>query len=318
MYKNPLKTDNAKGIFFGLFAAVTFGFLPFFSIPLMGAGLPVSSLLFYRFVFAAVILTIFVLIKRINLRITRRQFFILILLAAMYVASGTGLVHSYMYIPSGVATTIHFIYPVIVTAIMIFVFKERRSKTIFTAMFMAVAGVALLCWSPDGSLDIRGVIWAGSTVFWYASYLIIVNRSSVNTVQSIPMMFYIFVIGSFLFALTTLAEGGLQPLNTAYEWKMIAGVAILSTVIPNIALLKAVKNAGPVVTSILGSAEPLTAMVVGILCLGEGFSSRSVLGFVLVICAVFLVILNKNRENNPFVKLQKYFSLQKQKGHLKT
>ena len=132
------------------------------------------------------------------------------------------------------------------------------------------------------------------------------------------MMFYIFVLGAALFALTTLAEGGLQPVRSVYQWKMLAGVALLATVIPNVALLKAVKNSGAVVTSILGSAEPLTAMLVGILHFGEPFTSRTLLGFVLVVCAVVLVILNKNRENNPFVRLRKYFSLQKQRGHLKT
>lgn len=317
VYPTP-KTDNAKGIFFGLFASVTFGFLPFFSIPLMADGMAVSSLLFYRFVVAAGVMALVVLARRINLRITRRQFFILLGLAAMYVASATGLVHSYMYIPSGVATTIHFIYPVIVTCGMIFLFHERRSKTIFTAMGMAIAGVALLCWTPGGALDGRGLAWAGSTIFWYASYLIIVNRSSVSTLASMTMMFYIFVLGAVLFALTTLAEGGLQPVRSVYQWKMLAGVALLATVIPNVALLKAVKNSGAVVTSILGSAEPLTAMLVGILYFGEPFTSRTLLGFVLVVCAVVLVILNKNRENNPFVRLRKYFSLQKQRGHLKT
>ena len=59
-------------------------------------------------------------------------------------------------------------------------------------------------------------------------------------------------------------------------------------------------------------------MLVGILHFGEPFTSRTLLGFVLVVCAVVLVILNKNRENNPLVRLRKYFSLQKQRGHLKT
>lgn len=319
MIYTPLKTDHAKGLFYGLFASVTFGFLPLFSLSLMSRGITVSSLLFYRFVFAALIMGAVILVRRVDLRVSARQFFILLLLAAMYVTSATGLVHSYAYIPSGVATTIHFIYPVIVTATMIFVFHERRSRTIFTAMGMAIAGVALLCWSSDGQpLDTRGVLWAASTVFWYASYLIIVNRTSVSRLQSMSMMFYIFVLGAALFALTTLAEGGLQPLSTGFDWGMILAVAVLSTVIPNLALLKAVKNAGPVVTSILGSAEPLTAMTIGVLWLGEGFSLRTLAGFAMVVGAVVLVILNKNRENNPLIGLRKYFSLQKQKGNLKT
>ena len=69
----------------------------------------------------------------------------------------------------------------------------------------------------------------------------------------------------------------------------------------NIALIKAVKNAGSVVTSILGSAEPLTALIVGILYFGEDFSYRTILGFILIMCAVTLVILNKNRENNEYL-----------------
>ncbi|PWM13057.1 MAG: EamA family transporter [Flavobacteriales bacterium] len=314
---NMRQMNNIKGISFALLASVTFGFLPLFSKPLIDMGLPVSSLLFYRFLISAVIVSAVCAAGRVNLRVTGRQLAILAFLAVLYVLSGTCLVRSYVYIPSGIATTIHFMYPVAVTAIMVFVFKERKSKTIFTAMLLAITGVALLSWNTAAPLNTKGLLLAGSTIFAYAIYLIMVNRSSVSRLDSMPMMFYIFVIGSAVFALSTVIDGGIRQPEGAFQWSMITGLAIISTVIPNIALIKAVKNAGSVVTSILGSAEPLTALIVGILYFGEDFSYRTIIGFILIMCAVTLVILNKNRENNPFVRLNKYFSLQKQKGNLK-
>ena len=221
--------NNIKGISFALLASVTFGFLPLFSKPLIDMGLPVSSLLFYRFLISAVIVSAICAAGRVNLRVTGRQLAILAFLAVLYVLSGTCLVRSYVYIPSGIATTIHFMYPVAVTAIMVFVFKERKSKTIFTAMLLAITGVALLSWNTAAPLNTKGLLLAGSTIFAYAIYLIMVNRSSVSRLDSMPMMFYIFVIGSAVFALSTVIDGGIRQPEGAFQWSMITGLAIIST-----------------------------------------------------------------------------------------
>ena len=309
--------NNSKGIILGLLAPITFGFLAFFSKPLIDEGLPVSSILFYRFLLSAVIMTVVCVVKKVPLKITKKQFWLLSILAILYVISGTGLVRAYLYIPSGVATTIHFMYPISVTAIMIYVFHERKSKTIFLSMILSVVGVALMCWNGEKSLDMRGVAWAVSTIFSYTIYLIIVNQTSVKHVESMPMMFYIFILGSAVFALSTVLDGGIQTPDTPFQWTMILCMVVLSTIIPNLALVKAIKNVGSVVTAILGCAEPLTAMIIGIMYFSEEFTMRTLLGFFMILVSVTLVVLSKNRENMPFNKMKKYFIWQKQKGHLK-
>ncbi|MDD4820884.1 MAG: EamA family transporter [Flavobacteriales bacterium] len=308
--------NNSKGIILGLLAPITFGFLAFFSKPLINEGLPVSSILFYRFLLSAVIMSAYCAMKKVPLRITKKQFWLLGLMSALYVISGTGLVRAYLYIPSGVATTIHFMYPISVTAIMIYVFHERKSKTLFFSMILSVVGVALMCWNGEKSLDMRGIAWAVSTIFSYTIYLIVVNQTSVKHVQSLPMMFYIFILGSVVFALSTVIDGGIQTPTQSSQWEMILCMVILSTIIPNLALVKAIKNVGSVVAAILGCAEPLTAMIIGIMYFGEEFSLRTLVGFVMILVSVSLVVLSKNRENNPFNRLKKYFHWQKQKGNL--
>ena len=60
--------------------------------------------------------------------------------------------YSYHYITSGVATTIHFLYPICVSFLMVVFFKEQKSKSLFLAASLSLIGVALMCWSGGGSI----------------------------------------------------------------------------------------------------------------------------------------------------------------------
>lgn len=113
------------------------------------------------------------LVTHRNLRISGRDAAVLGLLAVMYAATSLGLLRSYDYIPSGVATTVNFLYPLVVAIVMALFFRERSSVWIVVAIFISLVGVALLAWGDAGHRDpARGLTFAGMTVVTYAVYII--------------------------------------------------------------------------------------------------------------------------------------------------
>ena len=108
-----------KGTLLGLLAAVCYGFIPTFTVPVRSAGLPDPSILFYRFGTAALLLGLVMLLLRKSFRVTRGELVSLLYVAFISDGSALFLLDGYNYMTTGVATTIHFMYPVVTALIMI-------------------------------------------------------------------------------------------------------------------------------------------------------------------------------------------------------
>ena len=104
----------------GIVTGVTYGLNPLFAVPLMKQGVQVDTILFFRYFLAVIILGIWLMFRRENFRINLHQFRQLVILGLFFSMSSFSLFEAYNYIPSGIATTIVFLYPVLVALIMVF------------------------------------------------------------------------------------------------------------------------------------------------------------------------------------------------------
>lgn len=104
----------------GIITGITYGLNPLFAVPLMKNGAATESILFFRYVFAVMLLGIFLMFRKQSFRVSRKQAGILFLLGLLYTSSSILLFGSYDYIASGLATTLIFLYPVLVAIIMVF------------------------------------------------------------------------------------------------------------------------------------------------------------------------------------------------------
>ncbi len=280
-----------KGILYAMISSATFGLIPLFSIPLLRADVGEPSILCYRLGLAAVMMGLIAMARGNKLRVRMRDVPVLLCLGALYAATSLGLLMSYSYIASGVATTIHFLYPLVVSCLMVLFFRERSSLWLLIAAVMSLVGVALLSWSGAGMADVTGVMLVLGTVVTYAVYIVSVNKSRVRGLNSSVLTFYVLLFGGIFFLLYAFATGGIDLLPTVRAVADASLLALLSTVISNLTLVMAVKNIGSTTTSILGSMEPLTAMMVGVFYFDESFSLRSVVGMCLILLSVIIVIL---------------------------
>lgn len=281
-----------KGVVYAIVSSATFGLIPLFSIPLLHAGMASPAILFYRMLLSALLMAAVALCSGRNFRISWRDFGVLAGLSLMYAATALGLLRSYDYIPSGVATTVNFLYPLVVTIVMTLFFRERSSVWIVIAVFISLVGVALLAWGDTQSSDPgRGLAFAGATVVTYAVYIIGLMKSRAGRLDPQVVAFYVLTFSAGIFLVHALATSGIGVVHAWTTWRNLLLLALLPTVLSNLTLVLAIKDIGSTMTSILGSMEPLTAVLVGVIHFGEHFNLDAAAGLVLVVTAVIIVIL---------------------------
>lgn len=290
--------NSLKGFIYGLATSITFGLIPLFTLPLMQKGMEADSILFYRFLFATIALAGMMKIHKEPFFINKKDILIIVVLAVFYTASALFLLWGYEFMGAGVATTIHFTYPVFVTLLMFFLFRERTSWVTWLAIALAIYGVAKL--SLKGNelvVDPVGIVVILLSAIGYASYITAVNKSRVKTMNSRKLAFYVFVFTTLMFAVKCISGKEIQPIPDALSATNLILLAVVPTVISNITLLLAVHHIGGTLTSILGAMEPVTAVCIGALFFGEAFTWQEALGIALILIAVTMIILGKPIQN---------------------
>lgn len=295
--------NNLRGVLYAVVSSATFGLIPLFSIPLLQGGMSSPAILFYRFGLAAAMMGLIALATRRPLRITWPQTGTLLLLGAMYSVTALGLLRSYTYIPSSVATTINFLYPLGVAIVMTLFFREKNSVWLLVAILISLVGVALLSWGdiggPQSDRAIVGVGFAGATVLTYTINIVGVKKSRISRLDPMIQAFYVLLFSACFFLVYALSTTGAPLPGKWHLWQNLLLLALVPTVVSNLTLVLAIKEIGSTMTSILGSMEPLTAVLVGVLHFGEKFGLDSASGLILIITAVIIVILQAKKKEHP-------------------
>lgn len=290
--------NSIKGLIYGIVTSVTFGLIPLFTLPLMKEGMSLDSILFYRFLFATIALGIMMKVHKEPFAIKMNDLPLLVLLSTYYMVSAQFLFWGYDYMGAGVATTLHFTYPVFVTLLMLILFREKASWVTWLAIILAVYGVARLSiGGEDHKFSFFGVGIVLLSALGYAAYITTVNKSHLRTMPNRKLAFYVFVFTTLLFAGKVSITQTLQPIPDVMSGVNLVLLAVLPTVISNITLLLAVHHIGGTMTSVLGALEPVTAVCIGAFVFGEAFTWQQGLGIAMILVAVTLIILGKPIQN---------------------
>ncbi|MFT3995048.1 MAG: DMT family transporter [Dysgonomonas sp.] len=289
---------NIKGIIFALISSGTFGLIPLLSIPVMETGMGAPSILFYRFLFSTLMMGGICLLKKESFKISTQHLTTIFALSLLYAATALLLIFSYNYIPSGVATTIHFMYPILVSILMVIFFKEKKSIILILAAILSLFGVILLCWTGGEDVKLTGILIASLTIVTYATYIVGINQTKAGRINAEILTFYILLFGALIFLIFGATTTGLESIPNTESFVRIFLLALLCTVVSDLTLVYAIKLVGSTITSILGSTEPLVAVIVGIFYFSEKFTFSSFCGITLIVLSVILVISKGVKKGN--------------------
>lgn len=292
-----------RGVVNAALSSSTFGLAPLFSILLLTEGFSPFDVLSYRWGVASLSLAVFAFLTGHSFRVRRNEVMPLIFLSLFRASTSLCLVFAYKNIASGVASTIHFMYPLFVALMMMVFYKEEKSPVVISALLASLTGAILLSGDSEGGIGgdtVTGLVCASVSVITYGLYIIGVRKTRASNIDSVAMTCYVMGIGAAIFIAGASVFGDgvrLVPFSDSRLWLYIAGLALPATAISNMTLVYAVKQAGPTLTSVLGAMEPLTAVVIGITVFGEHFTLRTAAGIFLILAAVLAVVLRTAKRN---------------------
>ena len=285
-------SNQVKGYTLGAIAAATYGMNPLFALPLYGIGMEADSVLLFRYLFGIIALAAMLKLRGHSFAINRRDVLPLAALGLLFSLSSLTLFESYNYMDAGIASTILFVYPLMVAGIMACFFGERITLLTTGCLVAALGGIALL-YNGDGgaTLSLTGTALVLGSALSYAIYIVGVNRSRLNTMPTLKITFYVLLFGSLLFVGRTAYRGvQVPPAEQWYMWGCLLALGLLPTAVSLICTTAAIQYVGSTPTAILGALEPATAVLFGVTIFGEVLTPRLALGLLLIIGAVTLMV----------------------------
>lgn len=286
--------NKLNGFLYGIISSASFGLIPLFAIPAMQHGMDFMNVITYRFLFATIALAIFLKVRKVSFAIEKSDLPTLLLLSVFYIVSSVFLLWGYKFMPSGIATTIHFMYPVITTLVMMLLFHEKNSLSRTLAILMAIAGVYALSYTDSqGETNLVGIIIVLLSAVGYALYLVTVGQRKNKELKGLRLTFYVFFFSTLMLITGMLTTSSLHSIPDIPTFGNLLLLAIIPTIVSNLTLIEAIKYIGATQTSVLGAMEPVTAVIVGITVFGEAFTLPIAIGIVLIIAAVTIIILKR-------------------------
>lgn len=287
--------NKTKGFTYGAIAAASYGMNPLFALPLYAAGMSVDSVLFYRYLLAVIVLAILMKIQKQSFAIQKADILPLAIMGLLFSFSSLLLFMSYNYMDAGIASTILFVYPVMVAVIMGVFFKEKISFITIFSIALALVGISFLYQGDGGkTLSTLGIILVLLSSLSYAIYIIGVNQSSLKTLPTTKMTFYAILFGLSIYIVRLRFCADLQMPPTPLLWGSVLALAILPTAVSLICTTLSAHYIGSTPTAILGALEPVTALFFGVLVFHEKLTLRLIIGIVMIIAAVTLIIVGKS------------------------
>lgn len=292
--------NKTKGITCAVLAAFIYGFTPILGKLSYAEGSNSFSLTFYRSLLTLPMLFVILKANKIPLSVTKIELKNLTILGVLGpVLTALTLYGAYNYISVGMTTTIHYIYPVLVASACVILFKEKLNKEKLTALILSTIGI-LLFFEGDFSGSILGIIIALISGITYASFIVFMDKSGINTMFPFKISFYLCIVSTILLFIFGIITSKLVFSMSILGWFYTILVAIFVSVLANTLMAVAIKNTGSTITAIVGMFEPITSVILGVIFLNEILSFKNIVGCILILIAVLILTLfrEKNCEQN--------------------
>ena len=298
-YEKKHRRLRINGMFYASLSSASFGFSPLFSLGLLAAGLSNFDVLSYRWLVAGIVLMVYAVYKKKSLRLNSfDEAWKIIVLSLLRAATSLTLLIGYANISSGISSTINFMYPVIVTLCMMIFFGEKRTWVDFIAIAGSFFGVYLFASGDsiivEGGNTTLGLVCSIISAFTYAAYYILMKQLKADKIEVVKFTTWIMMLTALYFmAAAFIFEDGITIVTDGRSWLNILGLGLWSTMVSNFTAVKAIRRIGPTITSILGALQPLTAVILGVLFLGEHLYLRSCIGISCILIAVTIIVMHQ-------------------------
>ena len=300
-------SDKAKGYIVGSIAAATYGMNPLFALPLYADGMDADSVLLFRYLLAIPLMGVLLFSRGHTLRLDARRIGALAVMGLLVALSSLTLFLAYNYMDSGVASTLLFVYPVMVALIMAFRYGERLPAVTIVCIGVTLLGIFLLNKTASGAaLSPVGITLVMLSSLSYALYIVVINRPYFRDIPTLKVIFYVLSFGLIVFVVGAALQGGVALPGHWYMWGNLLALAVLPTAVSFFCTTLAIQYIGPTPTAVLGALEPVVAIFVAVLVFSDVLTARQIVGIVLILAAVTVIIAG-GKITQPLVRFRKLF-----------
>lgn len=294
-------SQTTKGYIAGYTASIVYGLIPLFTLPLYAEGMNPDSVLLFRFLFTLPVLGAFCVTRKCKFeKLSLKQHVYTAVFGIFMGLSALFLFLGFKNMDVGIVSTIFFVYPIMIAAIMTIFLRERISPVTLFCIILATAGIALL-YNPAGesgrNVSDLGFIYAILSALSYAIYIVGVNRPTLKSIHSLPLTLYMMGYSCLLFGARIVISDNLVMPQNASMWINLFLLSSITTALAFLCTTIASHYIGPTITALLGAIKPVVAVIVGVCIFDELFTMREGLGLTIIVVSVMLVIVRDKVTN---------------------
>lgn len=281
-----------KGFLLAALAAALYGTNPLFAVPLYGTGMNPASVLLFRYLLGVPLLALMLIMRSERLLLHGHQILQVSILGIVMGISSLALYESYACMNPGIASTLLFMYPLFTAVIMTVFFHEKFRLVTGASLTLMFIGLYLLMRPGEGGeFNLAGFIWIFISSLTYAIYLVMIKVSpTLQTIPNLQSLMLQLVSGSLVFVVAFLFGQKLVMPDTLMQGGNLLCIALFPTVLSLLLTIRAIKMIGPTPTALFGALEPITAVVISVLVLGETITFVESIGALLIVLATMLIM----------------------------
>jgi len=300
--KPKLGRDKLLGTLCIIGTTLCYGFIPSLSFLSFAAGVKTETLLFDKFLYAAVLMWAYILIKRIPFKVDKDALKTMIAICLSYIGLATTLYLAFNYISGSLATIVSFTFPPIIIAIEMITKMEPVRLLKIVAVTLAMAGMVFIVGKPEMGGELIGIAFAFGTSICYVIYIMGLSAKSIKKMNSMVVAGYVLLSSAVVNFFRCIISG--KPLFTS-GFDQLGLILLLAIVCAFMAILlycTGVKLVGPGNAAIINTFEPAVACVLGYLLIGDELTKNMLVGAALIIVAVLLA--NIPHGHKPVTKIK--------------
>ena len=286
----------APGTIYTLLAAAGFAAVSIFTSLALATGITLATVLAWRYVIAAVVLTTYVGLQDYK-RIPPRDMMLFVTIGGFGQALLVYLALSSLeFITAATLAFLFYTYPAWVALVQSVRGAERLDGRRAMALLLSFAGIAVIIGLPgeEGGIDWRGVSLALAAAIVYGAYIPAMRHIQRDHPVA-PVSAYSKIGAALAFLVMSVADQSFTWQLTIEAWSIIVALAIVSTVLPSVFFLSGLIRLGPVRTAIISTVEPFLTALLGVFVLRQALSFSTLLGGALIVAAVVLLQFRRDR-----------------------
>lgn len=282
-------SSHLRGLLQVAAASICYGFIGLFTRAAFSSGMDVGELLAIRYFISTLLLAlVFFIFSRGSFRLTRRQWILCFLLGAVNCTLSSWTYFTAIHgLSMALAALLLYTFPI--WALLInFILGERLSRGQLFGIAMALIGLVLLLYGEIAISSWTAAAIGVSAGLSYAIYMVIIGRFLRNTPSNGSAF---WIIAGTTFSLSLIyhpAPSRILSLSSD-EWLSIGAIVVVGTVIPILLVQSGLQKLSSTEASVFSLLEPVTAVVLSVLVLGEGLGARQVFGGALVLVSLILL-----------------------------